>query len=292
MSNDGDGNVGRHLAHDQFQRADRRDDELLDRAALALAHDRRGGEHGGQHHQDHADQRRDHVVGADQIGVVPHLCAHLHRRLRRARLAARGGALHHDVRRLRLPDHRRRGERGAGDARVRAVDHKRHLGLLPAGQPLAVVGRDDQPGPRLAAVDQPAQLRLAVHVVGHHEIIGGAIGVEQGARRGRTILIQHGQRHVAHVVGRRVAQQEQLHHRHDQRDPQGARVAHDLDELFADQGEQSAEVYRHGVAPSAAASPGARYSIPRRKVSTVIVTISSGDRWAASGIGKISRVST
>jgi hypothetical protein len=69
------------------------------------------------------------------------------------------------------------------------------------------------------------------------EIVGSPIGVEQGARGLRPVLVEHRQRDVAHVVGRSVAQQKQLHHRHDEGQGQCARVAEDLDELLADHGE-------------------------------------------------------
>ena len=73
--------VGQHLADHQLPWADGGDDELLDGATLALAHDGGGGQDGGQRKQDHADHARDHEIGADQVGVVPDLGVHFQRRL-------------------------------------------------------------------------------------------------------------------------------------------------------------------------------------------------------------------
>ena len=56
--------------------------------------------------QDQADQGRNHVIGREQVGVVPDLRADFNGQLRHRRLAAAGCALDKEVRRLGLADHR------------------------------------------------------------------------------------------------------------------------------------------------------------------------------------------
>ena len=51
-----DGDVRHDLADDELAAAHRRDDELLERAALALARDGHRGEHDHRHREDHADE--------------------------------------------------------------------------------------------------------------------------------------------------------------------------------------------------------------------------------------------
>ena len=61
---------GSELADEQLPRPDRRDDDLLHRADLLLAHDPHGREQHGHDHQDHG-QHRGHVEPAAlEVGVV------------------------------------------------------------------------------------------------------------------------------------------------------------------------------------------------------------------------------
>ncbi len=105
--------VGHDLADHQFPGADGRHDQLLDRAALALPHDRGGGQDGGDGEQDHADHTRDHEVGADQVGVVPDACAHFEGRLEPAGFMPDAlQAFDHQLGGFRLADQRGRRQRG------------------------------------------------------------------------------------------------------------------------------------------------------------------------------------
>ena len=52
------GQVRRDLAEHQPHRLDRRDEELLQRPVLALAHDGDGREHAGDHLQEHRHEAR------------------------------------------------------------------------------------------------------------------------------------------------------------------------------------------------------------------------------------------
>jgi hypothetical protein len=67
---------------------------------------------------------------------------------------------------------------------------------------------DNQPNPRLIAIDQRAALD-SIDIISR-EMIGGA-GVEQLLAAGPRSW-SNTARHVAYIVGCRVAQQDQLHH--------------------------------------------------------------------------------
>ena len=81
-----DRDVRHDLADDELERLDRRDDQLLERAALALARDRHRGEHHHGHRQDHADQAGHDVDRGAQVGVVPGVRLELDRLRRGAAL--------------------------------------------------------------------------------------------------------------------------------------------------------------------------------------------------------------
>ena len=68
---EGHGDVRDDFADHELERADGRDDQLLERSQLALAHDRQRGQEHGQELQDDAHQARDHEVGALELRVVP-----------------------------------------------------------------------------------------------------------------------------------------------------------------------------------------------------------------------------
>ena len=97
-------NVGQHLAHHQFPRADGGNNQLLDRTALTLTDNGSSGQDGSNGKQDHADHAGDHEVGTNQIRVVPDLCADLDRRLEDDRFAAAGDALLQDIGGIVLTD--------------------------------------------------------------------------------------------------------------------------------------------------------------------------------------------
>ena len=75
--------VRAELAEHEAERIDRRDQQLLERAALALAHDRDRGEHDGHDLQQHRDEAGDDVVRGPAVGVEQD------DRLRRERAPAR-----------------------------------------------------------------------------------------------------------------------------------------------------------------------------------------------------------
>ena len=60
---------------------------------------------------------------------------------------------------MRLADQLRGRKRRGGDGWVGAIQDEHHLGDPFALRLGAVIGRDDQPGPRRAIIDQVAQLR-------------------------------------------------------------------------------------------------------------------------------------
>ena len=124
----GDQHVGRQLAHHQFQpsasgvtiscsivpRSRSRTMEVAVSKVVSII-------------RISADQGRDHVVGGEQVGVVPDLCAHLDRHLGQRGLAAGRRPLNNQIRGLGLADHGGRRERGAGNGGVRTIDDQGHL---------------------------------------------------------------------------------------------------------------------------------------------------------------------
>jgi hypothetical protein len=167
------------------------------------------------------------------------MCAHFDGRLDRGALPARfecgpqhGGG-------FRLPDQRRRRQSRAGHRRIGTVDHHCNLRRLALLDAAAIIGRNNQSGLRSPGIDQLPNRRHRIHVEIEAKIIGRAVRRQQFARRRRAILIEDRQRHVAHVVRRRVTQQKQHHDRHDEHDQQRARVADDLDKFLADQRQQT-----------------------------------------------------
>jgi hypothetical protein len=89
-------------------------------------------------------------------------------------------------------------------------------------------------------INQVAQFLFRPDQMAQGEIIGYSIGFDERPRGRRAVLIVDGQRNVAHVIGGGVAQQKEHHDGHDKGDGQRARVTEDLDELFANQADESA----------------------------------------------------
>ena len=116
-----DHHVRRDLAEHEPHRLHRRDEELLQRPALALAHDGDRGEHARDHLEEHRDEPRDQVVGGARVRVEEHHRPRLE--LPAARPRARGEAAH----RLRERHAARRAHRRRRDRGLRAVDEHQHL---------------------------------------------------------------------------------------------------------------------------------------------------------------------
>ncbi len=123
-----DQDVGDDLCQDQFPVADGGHDQLFDRAAFAFPYDGKGRQARGGLEQDHGDQAGDDIVGAEQVGVVKHACAHIHRGGRSTAGAAhQGQLLQAQADPVRLAGQRCRGKHRTGRGRVGAIDHDRHL---------------------------------------------------------------------------------------------------------------------------------------------------------------------
>jgi hypothetical protein len=124
-------------------------------------------------------------------------------------------------------------------ATIGAIEHESDLRRFTRRQFPAIIGWDNQSGARLPAIDQRLHLRHRIDLEIEVKIIGRPISVDEFARRRGVILIENDNGDVTHIVRRGVAQQEQHEDGHDEHDPQRAEIADNLDELFADERQQT-----------------------------------------------------
>ncbi len=82
-----------------------------------------------------------------------------------------------------------------------------------------------KPNATLPFLDQLAQLGIGVDRIGQLEIVGGAVGVQQGAPLRAVALVEDRHGDIAHLVGGGVTEQKQLHQRQDQDQSQQALIA-------------------------------------------------------------------
>ena len=116
-------------------------EQVLHRAALALARDREPRHHHHRHGQDHAHQPRHDVVLRDRLGVVEPVHAHVERRPASRRARASGPASGPCARPTRRAAHGA-DERGARGRRIGRVGLEQHRRALAAQQLAREVGRD------------------------------------------------------------------------------------------------------------------------------------------------------
>ena len=116
---------------------DRRDEELLERALLALAHDGDGGQDRRDDLQEDRDEAGDDVVGRPPVGVEEDDRLDAEAALRGRRPGPRDR-----VREVLRREPADRGERLRAHGRVRAVDEHQDLRRLLARALVVVVGRD------------------------------------------------------------------------------------------------------------------------------------------------------
>ena len=153
-----DDDVGHDLAEHDLERADRHREQVLHRAALALAGDRDRGHHHHGHGQDGADQARHDVVFGRAFGVVAAVDAQIERRARR--LSAASGPVRSCASAVRF-------ERGERCQRVAGRDRVGGVGLDQDRRPLAAqqlareVRRNAEHELDLAAREQLGRLGLA-----------------------------------------------------------------------------------------------------------------------------------
>ena len=232
------------LPDDQLPRPQRRDAQLLHRAALLLAHDgERRREHGRQHEQE-ADEPGYEELRRLELRVEEDPRLEVDGRAQA--LAAPRERLGHD-REVLLGDERPRvAEDRRGGGRVGAVHDELHGCLVAPGEVAGVALGDDQDRLR----QPPLRERLEVGAGrrrGHEVEVGGAR--ERGdelAARPAPVAVLHREAHVAHVEVQRVA----VEHEHEggeadqHREREG--VAPDLPQLLHDDGAQAP----HRAAPA------------------------------------------
>ncbi len=215
-------------------RLHRRHDQLLQRAALALARDGHGRQHHHGHGEDHAHEPGHDVHGRAQVGVVPGVGLDLDRHHGRHR--GRGAACGHpSEQELGGPGPGQRG-RGVGRAghglRIRAVDHQLQPGGATAGEIRAIAGRHHQGHVRLAAAQRAADVVVALDLADQIVEARGLHAAREVARGGGVVLIEHDRGDVPHVGVDRVAEEQELHDRQGHHHGQGQPVAAELLELL------------------------------------------------------------
>ena len=129
-----------------------------------------------------------------------------------------------------------RGEGSLGGSGVRTIEDEDNFSFIFGVEFLPIIRWDNQADAGLAIVYQLANIGFGSHVESDQKIIRGAVGIQQGARFGAAVLIENRHRQVAHIVGGGVTQHEKLHHRNQQGNHQGARIAPNLDEFLAHEG--------------------------------------------------------
>ena len=249
---DADERERQELADEQLPRPDRRDDDLLHRADLLLAHDAHRGE---QHRHDHEDHGEDggHVEPAAlQVGVVEDARDERDR----ARARAAGQRAQPRLQRLRAHVAHERARVAEGDVRgggVGAVDDELHGRRPAAGQRGAEALADHEAELGLRR-DEPA-VDLVGAVVGGDDLEVARLqepAHEVAARRAAVLVDEHG-RHVRDVRVHREAEDDDLHDRRDEDDGDHLPVAPDLQELLHDDAPEGVH-----VRPPAARGAGRR----------------------------------
>jgi len=226
-----DGDVGDDLADDELDVLDRRDDELFESAALALASDGHGGQHHHGHRQNDADEPRHDVDRGAEVRVVPSVGLQLHR-CQRSPAAALRELRHHQIARAG-GDERRGGVRRAGDGlRIRAVDDQLHLGVASPHEVAREARGHDQSDPGTPGAQGVLDL-LEVAGVSHDVVEArGPHRLDQIARGGALVLVVDHGRDVANVGIDGVAEEQQLHHRQHEHHGHRETVAPQLEQLF------------------------------------------------------------
>ena len=226
---------GQGLAGDQLPGGDGADYDLLHGALFLLPHDAQSGQHRGHLKQHHADQPRDHVVDALQLGVEPDPGPGVYGHLQAAGGTGPGellpdqadGLVGQDLLQIALGD--------AGLAGVAAVDHDLDVPGPPGGDVGGQPRRKDHR--RL----DPALVQVSVNFLKVRDLgrLGKIPGVGQPGRQlpgiGALVQVADQQLDVLDVGGGDVAEQQGLDDGYHQDHPQGHGIAEDLDELLADQ---------------------------------------------------------
>ncbi len=114
----------------------------------------------------------------------------------------------------------------------------------PSSLPLEIlIDLDDEHRP--AVVDEGLDVLCPSEVRHAMEDAGPVEPRQQLLRSGRSILIEHGIRHVIQVVTGRVAEDQALHDRRNEDAEAAARVLERREQLFARQGEDAEDCVEH-----------------------------------------------
>ncbi|MPL85509.1 hypothetical protein SDC9_31478 [bioreactor metagenome] len=222
-------NARHRLADHDVARRQRRDEELVIGALLALACQRQRGDQQAADGRDDRDQAGQHeplVVQVRVVEVAPlDPCGQA---LARALVGEGRGDVADvgkgDLRRVRLApvDQRLQRDRGA----------RQHLARE--------VGRDAQAQKRLLPVDRLFQFGLAVHRIKRAEGRGGGDAVHQLDRLGARILVQDRDGGIAHLERGGEGKDGKLHQKRHHQHRHIAARGQQLRQLFRDQGEDAA----------------------------------------------------
>jgi len=132
--------------------------------------------------------------------------------------------------------------RGVG---IGAIQQHLNFGGLAAGQIAREIGEHANHGVGVAVVENALYLLLAARL-GHHLEAAGAFETrQQRAAFGRAVAVHPGDFGVVHVERHGVAEDDELEERRNEEQAAHARIAEQLDELFA---ENDANSLPHGQA--------------------------------------------
>jgi hypothetical protein len=129
-----------------------------------------------------------------------------------------------------------------------------NVGLIPGIQALGVIARDHDSQQHLAFVDAPFNVRIATRESLDLKKPGTAEAFDEGATVGAVVAVVDQRGNAVHVQIERVAEQQHLKQRQEQRHDEAAGVAQDMANLLLEHGTGASQV--HGFfCSSASISP-------------------------------------
>ena len=224
--------------HD-LERGGRSGEQVLHRAAFALARDREPGHHDHRHRQDHSQEPRHDVVLRDLLRVVARMDAHLEgagcgeERRRRGRRSQRRQRPVEIAREGRVGELVYRGDRVAGRDWIGRVGFDQQRRTFSAHQALRKIRRNGHHELRLAGREHAVRIRLVTCLADECEIIGVLEGRENVTRKLTVVGDERGSRQMLRIGVDGEAEQDELDDRNADDHAEGQPVAFELDELLA-----------------------------------------------------------
>src|ERR1039457_3571070 len=242
-----------HLAHYDFRGAHGGGKQLLHGAHLPLAGYRERSQQRGNDHHHGGDQARHDVVRGFQGAVVPDAHARIHggnQRYTGAAVLPIGAHLQGIV--LYQALHVAQGD-GCGVG-IAAIQQNLNVGLTSGIQALGVIAWDHDAQKDRALVDVLFNIGIAIRESLDLKKSGAAEALDEGAAVGAVVAVEDQRRNEVHVQLERVAEQQHLKQRQEQRHDEAAGVAQDMAELLLEHGMSASEA--HGFfCSSASISP-------------------------------------